>query len=82
MFFGWLGAMVQGDAPQGDPRIAGLVVAFATASASLTLSAILVYRAKRRFRYAQICVIAIQGVVCLYAIVAEFALWSLAAIPS
>jgi glucan phosphoethanolaminetransferase (alkaline phosphatase superfamily) len=74
MFFGWLGAMAQSDAPQNDPRITSLVLGFAMALALLTLSAVLVYRGKRRFRYAQICFVGIQAAVCLYAIIAEFAL--------
>ena len=74
MLFGWLCTLVQGDAPQGEPRIAGLVILFTIALGLLALPAIRLYREKRGFPSVLLFFIGVQAVACLYAIVAEFTL--------
>ena|ERR1039458_3830464 len=74
MAFGWLCALAQGDAPQQQPRIAGIVMVFAIAAALLSVPAIHLWRARRMPQLLLVAVIGIQALICLYAIAAEFTL--------
>ena len=74
MAFGWLCALVQGDAPPEQPRIGGIVMIFAIALASLILPAIRSLRARRAPRILMALVVGFQMLVCLYVIAIEFTL--------
>ena len=74
MAFGWLCALAQGDAPQGSPKIGGMVIIFATALGLLVAAAVGMRRGNRLVKYLMLPMIGIQAVLCVYAVVAEFAL--------
>jgi hypothetical protein len=74
MAFGWLCALAQGDAPQDNPDISGIVVLFTMALALLAISAITSRRANRWTKYLLLPLIGLQGACCLFVVVAEFKL--------
>lgn len=74
MAFGWLCALAQGDAPQGSPKIGGMVMIFATALGLLVASAVGLRRGNNLAKYLMLPLIGLQAVLCVYAVIAEFAL--------
>ena len=74
MGFGWLCALAQADAPEGEPRIAGMIAIFVMALASLIYSAMRLRREERLRKWVMLALIGLQSALCLYALVAEFAL--------
>jgi len=72
MAFGWLCALVQGDAPRQQPRIAGIVTIFVVALVLLTLPAVRLLRARRMTQVLTLLGIGFQALVCLYVIAMEF----------
>jgi hypothetical protein len=74
MAFGWLCALAQGDAPPEQPRIAGILMIFASALASLSLPAIRSLRARRAPQILMALVVGFQILVCLYVVAIEFTL--------
>jgi hypothetical protein len=74
MTFGWLCALAQGDAPQQQPRIGGIVVIFAIALALLSLSACRLLRMRRVPQIVMAFGVGVQALVCLYVIAIEFTL--------
>jgi uncharacterized membrane protein (UPF0136 family) len=74
MAFGWLCALAQGDAPQQQPRIAGIVMVFGIAPALLSVPAIHLWRERRMPQVLLAAVISFQTLFCLYVIAVEFTL--------
>ena len=74
MAFGWLCALVQGDAPQHQPRIAGIVIIFAAAAVLLSVPTMHLWRSRRMLKILLMVVVGSQTLFCLYVIALEFTL--------
>ena len=74
MAFGWLCALAQGDAPQQEPRIAGIVLIFALALGLLSLPAVRLLGTRRVPQILILLGVGVQALLCLYIIAIEFTL--------